>query len=269
MTKTRAGEEPGLAERISFAEETTIAPARNLPIIQSLEDSRSVIGEEFRLLRAKLQEVRQQRSRIDCLAVVSSLPGEGKSTISLGLSTALARDLGQRVLLIEGDLRRPSISDDLGLPPFPGLADWLNGGAQRIPLRRVEPGGFFLLGAGTAELERPEDIGSPRMEALLRAARDRFDIVVLDTTPILPVADVVLLQDLVDGLLLVVRSRMTPRSAIREALGKIRSDKLIGVVLNDQREYRDSYMTHAYAGYGMTSRSGARSAATSRKERRH
>ena len=124
-------------------------------------------------------------------------------------------------------------------------------------MRSVDPGGFFLLSAGAVPLERPEDLGSPRMDDLLKAARSRFDLVVLDATPILPVADVMLIQDLVDGLLLVVRSRMTPRAAIHDALGRVRADKVIGVVLNDQREYRDSYMAYAYHGYDMDTRSKA------------
>ncbi len=241
-----------------FKEEGTVRPTRVVPIIESLKDPRSMVGEEFRLLRAKLQEEQQRRQRpIERLAVVSALPGEGKSTISLGLSAALARDAGRRVLLIEADMRRPSISRSLGLPPCRGLTDFLNGERERVPLRRLDPGGFSLLSAGTTELERPEEIGSARMEALLRAAGKRFDIVVIDATPILPVADVILLQELVDALLMVVRSRVTPRDAIQEALGRIRSDKVIGVVLNDHREYKDSYMTYAYHDYGMGQRSGS------------
>ena len=72
-----------------------------------------------------------------------------------------------------------------------------------------------------------------------------------------------LIQDLVDGLLLVVRSRMTPRAAIHDALGRVRADKVIGVVLNDQREYRDSYMTYAYHGYDMDTKPKAGSATPS------
>jgi Mrp family chromosome partitioning ATPase len=89
------------------------------------------------------------------------------------------------------------------------------------------------------------------MESLLRAAREMFDLVVLDATPILPVADVTLMQDLVDAFLLVVRSRVTPRDAIHDAMGRIARDKVIGVVLNDHREYQGSYMSYAYRGYGM------------------
>jgi protein-tyrosine kinase len=234
----------------AFRDEGVVNPTRPVSIVESLRNPLSIVGEEFRLLRVKVQAACEQR-KLRVLGVVSALPGEGKSTVALGLAIAFAREPGRRILLIETDLRRPSISRDLGVPPFPGMGEWLNGSIEHVPLRRVEPGGFFLLGPGEAPLERPEDLGSPRMEALLRAARDTFDLVVLDATPILPVADVTLMQDLLDGFLLVVRSRMTPKNAISDAMGRIRTDKVIGVVLNDHREYKGSYMTYAYQGYGM------------------
>jgi capsular exopolysaccharide synthesis family protein len=243
-------ERPGLLGGAVFRDEGIVAPAHRLSIVETLTDPQSVVGEEFRLLRSRVQTACQER-KIGCLGVVSALPGEGKSTIALGLAIALAREAGRRILLVETDLRRPTISRNLGVPPFPGLGEWLNGDIDHVPVRRVEPGGFFLLGAGEVALDQPEALGSARMEALLRAAREPFDLVVLDATPILPVADVVLMQDLVDGFLLVVRSRMTPRDAVHDALGRIRSDKVIGVVLNDHREYKGSYMSHAYKGYGI------------------
>jgi Mrp family chromosome partitioning ATPase len=250
-----------------FFEEGVVAPGKLVPILEALKDPNSPVGEELRLLRANVQAIRQKRP-LRCLAVVSALPGEGKSTISVGLAAALAREPGRRILLVESDLRRPAISLDLGLSPHPGLSEWLNGGLEQVPVRLVDPGGFFLLGAGVASLEQPEAVGSARMDALLRAARDQFDLVLLDATPILPVADVMLIQDLVDGLLLVVRSRMTPRAAIHDALGRIRAEKVVGVVLNDQREYRGSYMAYAYQGYGMRAGGGARSGSASARSSR-
>jgi succinoglycan biosynthesis transport protein ExoP len=260
MTDTKRGSQARQVIPVLFNEEGVVAPERVVPVIETLKDPRSPVGEELRLLRANLQAIRQkrpQKRQLVCVAVVSALPGEGKSTVSLGLATALAREPGHRILLVESDLRRPGIAQQLGLSPHPGLGEWLNEGLETVPVRFVDPGGFFLLSAGATPLERSEDVGSARMDALLRAARERFDLVILDATPILPVADVILLQDLVDGFLLVVRSRMTPRAAIHDALGRIRAEKVVGVVLNDHREYRSSYMAYAYHGYGM--RAGSRS----------
>ena len=257
-TKVSTAVRPDIA---LFDEKGVVVPDSPAPIVESLRDPRSPVGEELRLLRANLQAIRKKRPHerpLACIAVVSALPGEGKSTISLGLAAALAREPGQRILLIEGDLRRPALSSGLGLDRHPGLSEWLQGRIERVPLWRVEPGAFCLLGAGRTSLGRPEDLGSPRMAALLRAARDRFDLVILDATPILPVSDAVLLQDLVDGFLLVVRARVTPRAAIDDALGRIRADMVVGVVLNDQREYRTSYMSYAYHSYDMRGGSGSR-----------
>ena len=246
----------GVAGGVDFFLDGVVTSTNPVPIIDSLRDAHSVGGEELRLLRAKVRTLRLQRG-VKCIGLSSALPGEGKSTISLGLATALAREAGCRVLLIEADLRRPSISSTLGVPPAPGLAEWLNGNLDRVPIRVVQPGGFRLLVAGCAPLESPESVGSPLMEALLRSAREAFDYVLLDGPPVLAVSDTILMQDLVDGLLIVARSRLTPREAILDALGRLRADKILGLVLNDHREYRHSYQAYAYERYGMGERSGA------------
>jgi Mrp family chromosome partitioning ATPase len=116
----------------------------------------------------------------------------------------------------------------------------------------VGSAGFFLLVAGQDELERPELLGSAGMGALLRAARILFDFVIVDAMPLLPVADAVLMQDLVDGFLLVVRSRRTRRDAIGAAVARLRPQSVIGAVLNDHEEPRHSYRARAYGRYGMS-----------------
>lgn len=242
--------EARVAGSVDFVLDGVVTTTHPVPIIDSLRDSHSVSGEELRLLRAKLRDCAQQRG-VRSIALSSALPGEGKSTIALGLATALARDAGRRVLLVEADLRRPSISRTLRVKAGPGLAEYLNGSLERVPIRLVQPGGFRLLTAGEAALESPESVGSPAMEALLRSAREAFDFVLLDGPPVLAVADTVLMQDLVDGLLVVVRSRITPREAILDALSRLRADRVLGVVLNDHREYRSSYQAYAYERYGM------------------
>jgi capsular exopolysaccharide synthesis family protein len=239
---------------VDFSDEGTVRPAKVSPIMESLTNADSVVGEALRLLGARVQKLREDR-KMGCVAVTSPLPGDGKSAVALGLAGALAREGGRRVLLVEADLRRPSLTSTLGLPPSPGLTEWLKGGLEYVPLRLVEPGGFFLLVAGQVGLEQPELLGSPRMDALLRAARRLFDMVLLDAVPVMPVTDTVLIQELIDGFLLVVRSRQTPRDALQEALTRLRSDKILGVVLNDHEEYRDSYRSYAYGRYGMVERS--------------
>lgn len=235
---------------VSFLDEGVVTQSRPCPIVASLRDAHSIVGEELRLLRSRLRQT-GKAGTARCLGVTSALPGEGKSTVSLGLAAAFAREPGRRVLLVEADLRRPTVSASLGLPPAPGLSEWLNGGLDQIPVRLVRPGGFSVLVAGQDTLERPESLGSPLMDALLRAAREAFDDVLVDAPPLLPVADAILMQDLIDGLLLVVRSRATPRAAIHDALGRLRAEKIVGVILNDHQGYRHSYSNYAYEKYGM------------------
>ena len=252
-----AGEKPwgeGLPGEVAFRDEGIVSLRKVIPVIESLEDHNSVVGEELRFFAANLMET-CRRLKVTCLAVTSALPGEGKSTISVGLASALSREPGRRILLIESDLRRPSFTKTLGLPPAHGLSEWLNGTLDYVPVRALDPGGFFMVTAGQAGLKRPELLGSPRMDAVLRAGRRLFDLVLLDAVPVLPVSDTVLMQDLVDGYQLVVRSRRTPRDAIHDTLAKLRSDKVIGVVFNGHREYRASYRDYGYRQYGMTERS--------------
>jgi polysaccharide chain length determinant protein (PEP-CTERM system associated) len=239
-----------LPGEVAFRDEGIVTLRKVIAVIESLEDHNSVVGEELRFFAANLLET-CRRLKVGCLALTSALPGEGKSTLSVGLASALSREPGRRVLLIEADLRRPSFTKTLGLPPAHGLSEWLNGTLDYVPVRAVEPGGFFVVTAGQTGLKRPELLGSPRMDAVLRAGRRLFDLVLLDAVPVLPVADTVLMQDLVDGFQLVVRSRRTPREAIHDTLAKLRSDKVIGVVFNGHREYRASYKDYGYRSYGM------------------
>jgi capsular exopolysaccharide synthesis family protein len=247
---SRASKAPRVSGEVGFLDEGVVAPSRMPPMVAGLGDPRSIVGEELRLLRSRLRGA-GKGTELRCFALTSALPSEGKSTLAVALAAAFARDAGRRVLLIEGDLRRPTISEALGLPPAPGVSEWLNGGLDQAPIRAVQPGGFWVLVAGQESLDRPETLGSPLMASLIRAARTSFDEVIVDVPPLLPVSDAILMQDLVDGFLLVVRSRVTPREAVLDALGRLRREKIVGVVLNDHREYRHSYSTYAYERYGM------------------
>ena len=256
MTREGAGPADagsGLASGgVDLRDEGRVALGRVVPIISSLlKDENWFVGEELRLLASKVHDLHRAKG-VNCLAITSALPGDGKSTVSVGLAAALAREPGRRILLIEADVRRPSLAKTLDLPPALGLGEFLNGRADGVPVRVVEPPGFSLVVAGREELDRPESLGSSRMSGLLRVARGRYDFVLLDAPPLIPIADSVLIQDMVDGFLLVVKSRQTPRAAIDEAVAKVRADAVLGLVLNDHRVYRDSYRAYAYERYGAS-----------------
>jgi capsular exopolysaccharide synthesis family protein len=235
---------------VSFLDAGSVTKSRPCAIVDSLRDARSVVGEELRLLRSRLR-LGGKPGTARCLAVTSALPDEGKSTLALGVAAAFAREVGRRVLLLEADVRKPTVSLTLGLPPADGLCEWLNGGLDKVPVRRIKPLGFSVLVAGQTPLERPESLGSPLMDALLRAARSAFDDVIVDVPPLLPVADTVLMQDLIDGFLFIVRSRATPREILVAALERLGPEKIVGVVLNDHREYGHAYSSYVYGRYGM------------------
>jgi Mrp family chromosome partitioning ATPase len=176
---------------------------------------------------------------------VSAGPREGKTTVALGLAAALVRSSPKRVLLLEADLRQPAIEESLGLPQSRGVAEWLSGHGQAMPVRTVTPPGFAVITGGLERLARPELLGSRRMGELVGACRLAFGFVVVDCPPLSPVADAVAIQDLLDGFLLVVRARHTSRQELVRAVSRLKRDRILGVVFNDQPEI----LPVAYGGY--------------------
>lgn len=210
------------------------AAMRNSQVAAALTEP--VVAEEFRLLRSKVRALDAER-RFRVFGIVSAAMGEGKSTIALGLARAFAQEPDTRVLLVEADLRRPALESYLGLARVPGLGEWLESGVGPLGLRRVGAGGFYLLSGGLPTHQRqPELLGSERMVRAMESAQRSFDFVIVDCPPLLPVADAVLLQDLLDGFLLLVRERYTPWSTITRALTRIKPDRIRGVMLNDHQE---------------------------------
>jgi len=204
--------------------------------------------EEFRILGARIRSLARERP-LRCFGVVSAAPEEGKTTLAVGLAVALAQEPGRRVLLMEADLRKPAIERYLGLHREFGVGDWLEGTARRIAVRRIMPQGFFLLPAGRFPSPRPELLQSERMKTLLDLARVSFDMVIVDCPPLMPVADSLLLQELLDGFVFVVRARKSPLSAVTGALAQLKPERVAAVVLNDYRQSLPDYSRYGY-GYG-------------------
>lgn len=197
------------------------------------EDPRSAAAEAVRRLRTNLQFIgvaEQTRS----IVVTSSVPGEGKSTTALNLGVALA-DAGARVLLVDADLRRPSIAEYLGLEGRVGLTTVLIGKASVEEV--VQPwsdSGLDILPAGQIPPNPSELLGSPAMRALLDQLTSTYDMVLIDTPPVLPVTDAAVLGRQVGGSLLVVGVDRIHRPQLREALDSLATAgcPVLGLVIN-------------------------------------
>lgn len=202
-------------------------------VIYILGAGQDPIKEQFRLLRARLEDLRQARP-VKTILVTSSLPEEGKTLVALNLAAALSQRGRHRVLLLEADLRRPSCCSSLGLSPVPGLAECF---APQAPLPgfvyRISGLDVFLLPAGERPISAIEWLASSRMARVMAETGRVFDWVVVDSAPLLPVADSVVLSRLCDGILLVVRHNRALKSALPEALNRFEAGKLLGLVLND------------------------------------
>lgn len=192
-------------------------------------------AEAFRHLRTNLQFVDVDRP-VKAIVITSSVPDEGKSTTAVNLAIAFA-EMGRRVLLIEADLRRPRVADYLGLEGAVGLSNVLAG--QVVVDDAIQPWGEYdlhVLPSGFVPPNPSELLGSRNMAALLTRLRAEFDIILLDTPPLLPVTDAAVVATHADGAVLVARSGKTAQARVRTALASLRAvdSRVLGCVLNMQ-----------------------------------
>jgi succinoglycan biosynthesis transport protein ExoP len=215
------------------------------------EKPKSQFAENLRNVRSSLYLSRSGKPP-QVVLVTSSVPSEGKSTISLNLSAILAQQ-GKKVLLIEADLRKPSILRKLHTTSNgSGLSQILSSEEKLVPIPiQIQPG-MFVLPAGPVPPLPAELIGSDRMGALIAEARSFYDFIVIDSPPILPVTDTRMLARLADATLLVVRADQTHLPALNRAYEILkqgdqgRSSDFIGGILNGLTPKSPSY--NAYYG---------------------
>ncbi|QBJ95976.1 polysaccharide biosynthesis tyrosine autokinase [Rhodococcus sp. ABRD24] len=188
----------------------------------AFQDGYSGSAEAFRELRTNLQFLEVDNPpRV--ITVTSSLPGEGKTTTAINLSLALA-EAGYSVALIEGDLRRPRISKYLGLIGSVGMSTVLSGQAELDDVLQSTPfTNIWVLASGAIPPNPSELLGSTHATELFTQLRSRFDFVIVDASPLLPVTDAAVLASKVDGALVVVRHGHTKRDQISRAIGNLRS----------------------------------------------
>lgn len=210
-------------------ESADVGPTNRIAL---LTDDRSVSADRFRYLRMRLRELRGL-AKLSSLVVTSPSSEDGKSTVAMGLATALAERGNSPILLIEADLHRPSIARALGIRQGPGLGECLESGCEPMDnLVRVEPYGWYLLRAGETNGNPTELLQSAAVPALLQRVSSFFEWILIDTPPILGVTDALSLSGQVDATLMVARAGRTSREAIEESVKVIGQRHLLGIVLN-------------------------------------
>ena len=210
--------------------------------------SDEILGEAYRLLRTHILHGTKGESR-NTLMVTGPLPDEGKTLTSINLAIAIAYEISQTVLLVDGDLRNPSVHRYLDLPAGPGLVDYLTSGYP-IAESLVHPEGLanlVVLPAGRSTTQSAELLSSPLMADLVRELKHFYpDRYVLFDLPPLLYADPLAFAPLVDGILLVVAAGSTPREEITRAQESLQEFPVLGCVLNkiDPRGLSYNYLQY-------------------------
>ena len=203
----------------------------------------SLAAEKFRVLATRLEHLRSVR-QLKTLHIASSIGDEGKTLVAANLALALGKS-NQRVLLIEGDFRKPKLASLLGIPASNGLCDWHRQPHTRLSsyVLHVQDLNLWFLTAGSSTHDG-EVLHSPRLRECISELAASFDWVIIDSPPLVPIADAHVWARLADGTLLVVREGRTPRKALLEALESLDNPRLVGVVLNDASDSGGIHYQH-------------------------
>lgn len=242
--------DPPAATRLDDLDRCPVLPVSIPPDsrLVSLGQEGSLGAEKFRFLAVRLRQLRQSRP-LKKVLITSTIPEEGKSTVAANLACTLARRKPKRTLLLEGDLRRPSISSQFGLSKLPGLCEWLSGQSSNINIYRLQDIGVWLLPAGSAPENPLELMQSGRLSPLMEQLESSFDWIVIDSPPILPLADTSLWSRMADGILLVTRTGITNKQELRRGVEALEKSKLLGALVNSSSNaaHSDYYQRYGYS----------------------
>jgi capsular exopolysaccharide synthesis family protein len=210
-------------------------------------EPQSLVAEAFRSLRTNVTFARAHQD-LRTLMITSPAPGEGKSTVAVNLATTFAQQ-GQRTLLIDADLRRSVLDQTFAIARSPGLTDVLVG-AEPLDavVRTTDVPNLSILPSGHFPPNPSELLGSSQMRGMIEQAKQSFDIVLIDSPPVLAVTDAAVLSTVVDGSIMVIRLGVTAREAVRRAVSQLRvvNGRILGAVLNAVDFRGPSYQ----GGYG-------------------
>ena len=239
---TREGDFPGLPIAInkSFEDKLVAMPSM---------ESQSV--EQFRRLAAMLH-LMQGKNKLKTVLVTSALPAEGKTLTASNLALCLSGSYRRKVLLVDCDLRRPTVNELFEVPAM-GLTEWLRDTTSEGPSIHRVSRNLSVLPAGRPDPDPMGVLTSERMQELVRRASEKVDWVVLDSPPVGLLSDGHLLSEMADAVVLVVRAAHTPYADIQKAIEALGRDKIAGVVLNqvESTRFPGQYGYNSY-GYAKT-----------------
>jgi capsular exopolysaccharide synthesis family protein len=234
---------PSAMESFQFGElasgKTTVGP-----------EAESCLVEQYRRLAASLHHAQIQRN-VRTVMVTSAVASEGKTLTATNLALTLSQSYKRRVLLIDADLRRPTVHEVFRTTNTVGLGDVLrNPDVRRLPLLRMSPT-LWILTAGRPDSDPMSGLVSEEMKLLLTEASDHFDWVIVDTPPVALLSDANLLSSMIDVSILVVGAGSTPFPLVRRAVESVGAERILGIVLNkiDRAQMVGGYGYYDYYGY--------------------
>lgn len=196
----------------------------------------SPAGEQYKILREQVRRLRTETG-MHCLSVTSPVKRDGKSTVAVNLSVAMALDYEEKVLLIDCDLRNPQVHHYFRIPRSPGLTDYLTANSKGAILNYVQETslpGLQVITAGKSTGLSSELLATEKMRNVMDEIRLKFPQhqIVIDSPPVLSTSDPLVLARQVDGIIMVIRAGKTPRDCLSEAMEILKSNKIVGTVLN-------------------------------------
>lgn len=206
--------------------------------------------EQYKLIRANLDFTLPENEKCPIIGVTSSMRGEGKSTTAVNLAYVFA-EKGSKVLLIDGDLRIPSIAKKLQIPGSPGLADLLRGkGKEFFGFQTFLLDNWFVLPSGDIPPNPSELLGSSRMENVFNQLREIFDYIIVDLPPVNIVSDAVSISGLISGMIVVIREEYTEKKELERCFRqlKLSNVNVLGCVMNSTKSGSSTYSK--YRKYG-------------------
>ena len=199
--------------------------------------------EQYKLIRANLDFTLPENEKCPIIGVTSSMRGEGKSTTAVNLAYVFA-EKGSKVLLIDGDLRIPSIAKKLQINSTPGLADLLRGKSKEFfDFQNYLLDNWFILPSGDIPPNPSELLGSNRMENVLNQLREQFDYIIVDLPPVNLVSDAVSISKLISGMIVVIREEYTEKKELEKCFRQLKMSNVnvLGCVMNETKSGKGNY----------------------------